>query len=309
VANWSAVMTALAETLTRQAGAFSIEQARAAGVTVAMQRHAVASARFDELHRGVLGIAGAPDIPLRRLWAGSLALGDRAIVSHRGAIWSWGVGANDKLDVVEFTVPLKAQATRPGLVIHRVPLTRRDYVYRAGLPVTTPLRTLLDAGAVLELSEVEDVFDRMIAKKLVTPPQALRELERAAKRGRSGCGELRAVLLDQGLGSNRSPSFLEAKALRLFRRHGLPEPRVELTWGDHGQFRLDFIWVELGLVIEVDGWDCHSSHRARQHDLRRRNQMVLGNLRPLVYTYGDIVRGGETVIREIRQAMAANSVR
>lgn len=104
--------------------------------------------------------------------------------------------------------------------------------------------------------------------------------------------------------TDRSPSFLEAKALRLFRQHGLPEPRVELKWGDHGQFRLDFIWLDCGLV-EVDGWDCHASHRARQYDLRRRNQIVLGNLRPLVYTYGDIVRRGTTVIKEIRAAVAA----
>ncbi|HUR78359.1 MAG TPA: hypothetical protein VMZ22_10455 [Acidimicrobiales bacterium] len=77
-----------------------------------------------------------------------------------------------------------------------------------------------------------------------------------------------------------------------------------MTWGDHGQFRLDFVWLEFGLVVEVDGWDCHASHRARQHDLSRRNQLVLGHLRPLVYTYGDILRRGDTlVIPEIRAAL------
>jgi hypothetical protein len=306
----SGAMAALSVFTSRQGGAFSVQQARLSGVTVGMQRHAVATGRFLKLHRGVLAIGGTPDTPLRRVWAGKLALGDRAIGSHRAAIWSWKIGKDDTLDEVDFTVPLKAHASRDGLVIHRVPLRRRDYLFREGLPITTPVRTLLDAGAVLELGEVEDVFDRAIAKKLVTPPEALAELERAAKRGRSGCGELRAVLLDQGLGSNRSPSFLEAKALRLFRRHGLPEPQVELVWGDHGQFRLDFIWVELGLVVEVDGWDCHSSHRARQRDLSRRNQIVLGGLRPLIYTYGDIVHRGDTlVIPQIRQALADNGVR
>jgi very-short-patch-repair endonuclease len=103
---------------------------------------------------------------------------------------------------------------------------------------------------------------------------------------------------------SRSPSYLEAKARRLFRRAGLPEPVVELTWGTHGQFRLDFAWPQYGLVVEVDGWDCHSSPRSRTYDLHRRNQIVLGDLRPLVYTYGDIVRAGDRVIREIREAMA-----
>lgn len=299
-----AVMAAVAEVAQGQAGAFSVAQADQAGVTRGERRHAVQIGHWTELHRGVLAIAGSPDSPERRLWAGKLALGDHAAVSHRGAIWSWDIGQSKELDVVEFTVRPYMNATRPNIVIHRVPLTRREVQWRSGLPVTTPLRTLIDAGAVLALDEVEDVFDRSVAKRLVTPPETLAELERAAKHGRAGCGALRAVLLDQGLGSNRSPSFLEAKALRLFRRHGLPEPRVELVWGDHGQFRLDFIWPEFGLVVEVDGWDCHSSHRARQYDLRRRNKIVLGNLRPLVYTYGDIVRRGDTVIAEIRVALA-----
>ena len=57
-------------------------------------------------------------------------------------------------------------------------------------------------------------------------------------------------------------------------------------------------------MVEVDGWDCHASHRARQYDLSRRNKIVLANLRPLVYSYGDIVRRGDTiVIPEIRAAM------
>ncbi len=304
MARHAAAMAALTEIASKQAGAFSVRQARAAGVTVATQRHALECKRWLALHHGVLAIAGTPDSPMRRLWAGRLALGEHAAVSHRGATWYWHISETRELDAVEFTVPFKANADRPAITIHRSSLLRRgQVVVRDGFAVTTPLRTLVDIGAVLAVHEVEDVFDRAIAKQLVTPPTALAELEREAKRGRAGCGSLRAVLLEQGVGANRSPSFLEAKALRLFRRHGLPVPKVELVWGSHGQFRLDFSWVEFGLVVEVDGWDCHASRSARQYDLRRRNQLVLGRLRPLVYTYGDIVRRGSTVIAEIRAAI------
>ena len=85
----------------------------------------------------------------------------------------------------------------------------------------------------------------------------------------------------------RSPSYLEAKARRLFRRAGLPEPIVELKWGDHGQ--------------------SHSSPRARQYDLHRRNRIVVGELRPLIYTYGDIVRRGDMVISDILGVIARAS--
>jgi len=57
----------------------------------------------------------------------------------------------------------------------------------------------------------------------------------------------------------------------------------------------------------VDGWDCHSSATARQYDLHRRNKIVLGDLRTLVYTYGDVVRRGEMVITEIRDAITLGS--
>lgn len=191
-----------------------------------MQRQALRAGLWLHLHRGVLALAGTPDTPARRLWAGHLALGPSSIVSHRGAVWSWSLGKTKLLDEVEFSVPRNARGDHPDFVIHRTgPLTRRDFRYRDGLPVTSPLRTLVDAGAVIPLADLEDVFDRVIATQLASPPDVLRELEGAAKRGRAGCGALRAVLLQQGLGSDRSPSYLEAKALRLFRRHGLPEPR------------------------------------------------------------------------------------
>jgi very-short-patch-repair endonuclease len=175
---------------------------------------------------------------------------------------------------------------------------------RRGIPVTTPLRTLVDAAAVVSADEAEDALDRAVGRRLVTPPAVFAEIGRLSRCGRPGVGVLRRLLFEQGVGSNRSPSYLEAKALRLFRRAGLPDPRVELRWGAHGQFRLDFMWPDYGVVAEVDGWDCHSSARSRQYDLRRRNQIVLGDLRPLIYTYGDIVRRGDVVVREILQAFA-----
>jgi hypothetical protein len=108
---------------------------------------------------------------------------------------------------------------------------------RRGIAVTTPLRTLVDAGAVLRPDEVEDCVDRAIAKRLVTPPALLAEVHRLSRCGRTGVGVLRRLLLEQGVGADRSPSYLEAKARRLFKRAGLPEPTVELKWKGHHTLR------------------------------------------------------------------------
>lgn len=302
-------LTRLTTLAAAQAGAFSIAQCNDCGVTRAERRTNVALGRWLWKHHGVFTIAGSPNSPEQRLWAARLALGEHAAISHRSALWVWRIAENAVLEMVEFTVPKTLSARHAGIVVHRPDLLRRrEVAWWNGLPVTNVTRTLLDIGAVLKLAEVENAFDAAISRRLVTPPEVLAALNAEARRGRSGCAALRAVLLEQGVGSDRSPSYLEAKALRLFRRHRLPEPRVELTWGDHGQFRLDFIWLEFGLVVEVDGWDCHASHKARTHDLHRRNKIVLGHLRPLTYTYGDIRRDGARVVQEIREAIAATSI-
>ena len=265
----------------RQAGAFSREQATVAGFSAAAIKQNLAAGQWVRLYRGVFALAGSPDTPLRRLWAAQLSLGDDSVASHRSALWLWGVAETRELDVVEFTVAAGRAGRRQGITVHRVADIEQAHIsIRRGVCVTSPLRTVVDAGAVLPIEDVEDVFDRFVSKRLFTPRAALAEIERLAQRGRAGVGALRHVLLDQGVGSNRSPSFLEAKARRLFKRAGLPDPVCELKWGADGQFRLDFAWPDLGLVVEVDGWDCHSSHRARQHDLRRRNRITLGGMTP-----------------------------
>jgi len=295
---------AVAAIASRQAGAFSVAQSAAAGVTKSARRHNIDVGHWISLYRGVLAVAGSVDTPERRLWAAKLALGAEAIASHRSSFWLWDFWLRRTLDVIEFTVPPWHSARLPGVVVHRIgDLTKASISTRRGIAVTTPLRALVDAGAVLPPEDVEDLVDRAVSRRLVTPPALLAEVDRLSRCGRAGVGVLRRVLLDQGVGGDRSPSYLEAKARRLFRRAGLPDPIVELKWGSHGQFRLDFAWPELGLVVEVDGWDCHASPRSRRHDLHRRNQIVLGDLKPLVYTYGDVVRRGDGVIAEIRDAM------
>src|SRR5205807_7932045 len=131
--------------------------------------------------------AGSVATPERRLWASSLALGPSAIPSHRSALWAWEMAASRTLEVVEFSVPPTHSARCPGIVIHRVAdITKASVSLRRGLAVTNPLRTLVDAGAVLRPYEVEDCIDRAVARRLVTPPALLAEVHRLARCGRPG---------------------------------------------------------------------------------------------------------------------------
>ena len=97
------------------------------------------------------------------------------------------------------------------------------------------------------------------------------------------------------------PSVLEAEALRLFRRMGIPVLGREVVCGPDGRYRIDFL-IGAGLVVEVDGYAYHWSPEAKRHDDTRRNRLRLEGWVVLVYSWLDIRRDGRRVGREIASA-------
>lgn len=55
-------------------------------------------------------------------------------------------------------------------------------------------------------------------------------------------------------GGDRTRSDLERDFLRLCRRHGLPEPEVNVRVSRH---LVDFLWRDRRLVVETDGYRYH----------------------------------------------------
>ena len=175
---------------------------------------------------------------------------------------------------------------------------------RNGIAVTSPLRTLVDAGAVLPKLLVAEALDAGVAHKLVTARAVEAELERLARPGRRGAGVLRAVLEERDC-IGRSPSVLEARAQRLFgRSRVLPTPVPELIAGPNGEFRLDFPWPDALLDVEVDGWEWHSSYAASLLDKRRNNSLTARGWAFLRYGWFDIVRRPRAVLSEIEATYA-----
>jgi very-short-patch-repair endonuclease len=102
-----------------------------------------------------------------------------------------------------------------------------------------------------------------------------------------------------------TPSQLERRARRLFRAIGLPQPQVEVVFGEHGEYRLDFYWPEADLVVEVDGWSIHAAPDARRRDFRKQNRVVLGNHWILRYDWFDVVDDSERTAAEVLEAYSA----
>jgi very-short-patch-repair endonuclease len=212
--------------------------------------------------------------------AAVLAAGPGAALSHGSAAAFWGFGG-ERLGV-EVSSPMSSSRRLPGIQLHRRPcLSSDDVTVRRGVPVTTPIRTLVDLAAVLPAIALERAVNE--ADKLDrTNPEALRTaLERY--RGQRGAARLRALLDRRTF--RFSDSDLEIWFRPLARAAGLPEPLTK-RWVNG--FEVDFSWPDLGLVVEADGLRYHRTPSQQARALRRDQAHTAAGLTPLRFSHEQI---------------------
>ena len=72
--------------------------------------------------------------------------------------------------------------------------------------------------------------------------------------------------LGEDIRHDRTRSDLERDFLRICRRYRLPMPEVNI---EIGQYEADFLWRDLGFVVETDGYKYHRGRQAFRDDRRR----------------------------------------
>lgn len=255
-------------------------------------------------HPGVYRLAGAPPAWEQRLLAGVLAAGPGALASHRAAARLWGMGRSE---VVEISVPRGRPRVLDGVVVHRSrDLDLEPGVSRAHIPVTRPMRVLVDLGAVVAPPVVEDALDLALANRLFTVAAVEWALEELARPGRRGAGVLRRILDDRALGDQAADGLLEPRMARLLVRAGLPAASFqhELVLGGR-TVRIDFAYPGHKLAIEVDGWSSRASVQGLQSDDSRQNLLVLHGWTILRFTWRDVVRRPDLVASQIQLALGS----
>lgn len=149
-------------------------------------------------------------------------------------------------------------------------LSIRDVTEVGGLAVTTPIRTAWDLGRVRWTDEAISGLDAMFRLRAFGRDEFLHGIERF--RGMRWVTTLRAIgPLADGRSESPGESVLR---LRCIEAHLRVIPQVEVRRFGELIGRVDLANEELALGIEYDGAEWHSSPEQREHDRRRRADLV-----------------------------------
>lgn len=271
----------IARIAARQHGVVSIDQIKRARLDKRAISRRAASGRLHRIHRGVYAV-GHPKLSFEgRCMAAVLALGARAVVSHRSAAAIWGM-LKPHSGPIEITVPGDGgREKRKGIAIHRSSsLAAAVATRRNGIPVTKPARTLRD----LHRTVPQPVFQRAVRRAL----------------------DLR-LISEADLKPERdlTRSELERLFLSLCRRHHLPQPEVNARVGP---YEVDFLWRDRCLIVETDGFRHHASRAAFESDRGRDADMQRRGFRVLRFTYRQVTQNRSAVVAALQSLLGQRSL-
>ena len=212
--------------------------------------------------------------------AAVLVCGDGAVLSHSSAGALWGLCLQEW--EIEISIPLRRNVRRPGIRVHRRRvLSASDLRERSGIPVTSPIRTLIDLAPRMSIAQRERAINEADRRDLVSPSELRVALDRT-ERG-PGVGLLRATLDHRTFALTESE--LERRFIPLALKAGLPTP---LTRQHVNGYRVDFYWPELGLVVETDGLRYHRTPAQQARDRRRDQAHTAAGLITLRFTHEQV---------------------
>lgn len=136
-----------------------------------------------------------------------------------------------------------------------------------------------------------------------------RMLDSIGSRGRKGAELLRGLIAQRDPSARPTESQLETLTLRTIRNGRLPLPAQQRTIkGPAGELRVDFIYEEARVIVEVDGFSHHSNKTDWWKDMERRNLLTRQDWKVYHVTYWALVESGETLIDWLRAALGIQTL-
>jgi very-short-patch-repair endonuclease len=271
----TATDSAIARVAARQHGLVTRAQLLDMGLTPSGIQHRRARARLHGVHCCVYAVGCLVMTAHARALAAVLACGPDAVLSHRSAagLWELVPAPGTPVDVIAV-----GKRQHRGVVAHRSrTLAPGDVARRWGIPVTTPLRTLVDLADVVDDATLDRAVNEALLLRLV------RREDLAGARARAP-GRQAVTRLQPFVEVEDAPtrSVLEDAFLALVERHGLPRPEVNQRIAG---YEVDMLWRAERLVVELDGRAAHDRSQAFERDRERDAELMGAGFRVVRITW------------------------
>jgi hypothetical protein len=263
------------------------------GFTAEQIRQRVDQGVLTPVHRGVYRVGHlAPSVEARYL-AAVKACGGEALLSGRAAAYLWRLikGSPPQAEVIT-----TKDRRVPGIRVRRARRTDLvDVGRRAGIPITTVPRTLVDLASSLSEPALARACHEAGVLYRTTPKQVDAVLSRLTNaRGRA---KLERVLRGE---VPVALSRLEARFLKLLSEAGLPPPMTNRVAGGH---RVDCRWPEQRLTVELDSYRHHNSRYSWDKDRLREREARLRGDEFRRYPWRDVFEDPGFMLRELQELL------
>ena len=283
----------------RQFGVASHDQLVADGVHAQAIFEASDKLRLRPLWRSIYAIGHTA---LRRegwWYAALLACGEGAVLGDRSAAQFWRLESGPMFPIATFASGDRGRKLS-RIDARRTKLVPGETTTVDGIRVTTPARTLIDLCAHRTPQRRRELVERAQDTKSFDAEQVRAGLEAHPRQpGRRALLDFLDLLKPKEDGTR---SHLERLFLPLTSRAALPRPLINHKILGR---RRDFVWPDLRLVIEVDGYAYHSSRQAIRRDKARDRELLAAHWRPARFMYEEVAFEPDYVVRELRRLVGA----
>lgn len=298
----------LAKVAASQQGLVSRDDLRALEVTPRQRRTLVSDGSLELIGTRAFRMAGSPATPDQTLMAACIDTG--GVASHRAAARLHRIGNLGEPRMEVLVARPRHDYQRPGVTVHSTTwLPASEVTSVRGIPCTSVPRTLLGLAALaprqMEVDSVRDAVDVAVRDGVASMRWLWWHLEHVRRRGRPGVATMEKILCVRESGGI-TESWLEREMLRLLEDGGLPLPVCQARIEQRGSFvaRVDFLYPAERLVIEVHGYQHHSSRSELMADARRRSELLLAGYRVLEFTFDELVQTPERVLKVVAAALS-----
>jgi very-short-patch-repair endonuclease len=178
-----------------------------------------------------------------------------------------------------------------GITVHQLNDLLDHHVTQVdGLPVTTPVRTLVDLAAVINPLRLRDAIESVIVQRLGTFSEIDRVRRDVSRRGKPGMRKLVAVL-DRIGGEPPAESIMERWLLEAAAIAGVPVTRqADLPWQREPIRGLtDATTIGSKVIFEADSRRWHARYQAMAKDRRRDREAAKAGYLTLRFVYEDLL--------------------